>query len=57
MDRFDEEGRSPYVDPVALPFPVKVDEYPPQGRYTSATSTRISSDGADAMISNIGLAG
>lgn len=26
MDRFDEHGRSPFVDPVALPFPVKVDE-------------------------------
>jgi glycine/D-amino acid oxidase-like deaminating enzyme len=26
MDRFDAEGRSPFVDPVALPFPVKVDE-------------------------------
>ena len=26
MDRFDEEGRSPFVDPVALPFPVRVDE-------------------------------
>ncbi|MEX0651156.1 MAG: FAD-binding oxidoreductase [Actinomycetota bacterium] len=24
MDRFDTQGRSPYVDPVALPFPVKV---------------------------------
>ena len=26
MDRFDDEGRSPFVDPVALPFPVAVDE-------------------------------
>ena len=26
MDRFDSKGRSPFVDPVALPFPVKVDE-------------------------------
>jgi sarcosine oxidase subunit beta len=26
MDRFDEQGRSPLVDPVALPFPVQVDE-------------------------------
>ncbi len=26
MDRFDERGRSPFVDPVALPFPVRVDE-------------------------------
>jgi sarcosine oxidase, subunit beta len=26
MDRFDEHGRSPFVDPVALPFPVQVDE-------------------------------
>ncbi len=26
MDRFDAHGRSPFVDPVALPFPVKVDE-------------------------------
>jgi sarcosine oxidase subunit beta len=26
MDRFDEQGRSPFVDPVALPFPVQVDE-------------------------------
>lgn len=24
MDRFDEHGRSPFVDPVALPFPVQV---------------------------------
>jgi sarcosine oxidase subunit beta len=26
MDRFDEHGASPFVDPVALPFPVQVDE-------------------------------
>ena len=26
MDRFDDEGNPPYVDPVALPFPVKVDD-------------------------------
>jgi sarcosine oxidase subunit beta len=26
MDRFDEEGNPPFVDPVALPFPVHVDE-------------------------------
>jgi sarcosine oxidase subunit beta len=26
MDRFDDEGRSPLVDPVALPFPVRVDD-------------------------------
>jgi glycine/D-amino acid oxidase-like deaminating enzyme len=26
MDRFDEHGSSPFVDPVALPFPVQVDE-------------------------------
>ncbi|HEY6567368.1 MAG TPA: FAD-binding oxidoreductase [Actinomycetota bacterium] len=26
MDRFDERGRSPFVDPVALPFPVQVDD-------------------------------
>jgi sarcosine oxidase subunit beta len=26
MDRFDEQGSSPFVDPVALPFPVQVDE-------------------------------
>jgi glycine/D-amino acid oxidase-like deaminating enzyme len=25
MDRFDEEGNPPFVDPVALPFPVNVD--------------------------------
>ena len=25
MDRFDSKGRSPFVDPVALPFPVRVD--------------------------------
>ena len=25
MDRFDEQGRSPYLDPVALPFPVSAD--------------------------------
>jgi sarcosine oxidase subunit beta len=24
MDRFDEQGRSPFVDPIALPFPVTV---------------------------------
>jgi sarcosine oxidase subunit beta len=26
MDRFDDEGRSPFYDPVALPFPVGADE-------------------------------
>lgn len=26
MDRFDEHGGSPFVDPVALPFPVRVDD-------------------------------
>jgi sarcosine oxidase, subunit beta len=26
MDRFDERGRSPFVDPVALPFPAAVDD-------------------------------
>jgi sarcosine oxidase subunit beta len=26
MDRFDEHGNPPFVDPVALPFPVRVDE-------------------------------
>jgi sarcosine oxidase subunit beta len=26
MDRFDDEGNPPYVDPVALPFPVRVDD-------------------------------
>jgi sarcosine oxidase subunit beta len=26
MDRFDEHGSSPFIDPVALPFPVQVDE-------------------------------
>jgi sarcosine oxidase subunit beta len=26
MDRFDEHGRSPFVDPIALPFPVTVDD-------------------------------
>src|SRR6266550_303652 len=26
MDRFDAKGRSPLVDPIALPFPVQVDE-------------------------------
>ncbi len=26
MDRFDDEGKPPFVDPVALPFPVRVDE-------------------------------
>jgi sarcosine oxidase, subunit beta len=25
MDRFDDQGRSPYLDPVALPFPVSAD--------------------------------
>jgi sarcosine oxidase subunit beta len=29
MDRFDEQGRSPFLDPVALPFPVQVDEASP----------------------------
>lgn len=28
MDRFDEQGRSAFIDPVALPFPVQVDETP-----------------------------
>jgi sarcosine oxidase subunit beta len=31
MDRFDEHGRSPFVDPVALPFPVDVDADPRRG--------------------------
>jgi sarcosine oxidase subunit beta len=26
MDRFDEHGNPPFVDPIALPFPVKVDD-------------------------------
>jgi sarcosine oxidase subunit beta len=26
MDRFDEDGNPPFVDPVALPFPVRVDD-------------------------------
>jgi sarcosine oxidase subunit beta len=26
MDRFDEQGHSPFVDPVALPFPLRVDD-------------------------------
>jgi hypothetical protein len=26
MDRFDDEGRSPSYDPIALPFPVSADE-------------------------------
>jgi sarcosine oxidase subunit beta len=26
MDRFDEQGNAPSVDPVALPFPVRVDD-------------------------------
>jgi sarcosine oxidase, subunit beta len=26
MDRFDERGRSPFVDPVALPFPISVED-------------------------------
>ena len=26
MDRFDEHGNSPFIDPVALPFPVRVDD-------------------------------
>jgi sarcosine oxidase, subunit beta len=25
MDRFDDEGRSPSYDPIALPFPVSAD--------------------------------
>ncbi len=29
LDRFDEHGRSPFVDPVALPFPVSADEDDP----------------------------
>jgi len=26
MDRFDDDGNPPFVDPVALPFPVRVDD-------------------------------
>jgi sarcosine oxidase subunit beta len=26
MDRFDDEGRSPSYDPIALPFPVRADD-------------------------------
>jgi sarcosine oxidase, subunit beta len=26
MDRFDAQGRSPFLDPVALPFPVRFDD-------------------------------
>ena len=26
MDRFDDEGRSPSFDPIALPFPVRADD-------------------------------
>ncbi len=26
MDRFDEQGRSPFADPVALPFPISVED-------------------------------
>jgi sarcosine oxidase subunit beta len=26
MDRFDDKGRSPFVDPVALPFPISVED-------------------------------
>jgi len=26
MDRFDARGNSPFVDPVALPFPVRVED-------------------------------
>jgi len=26
MDRFDEHGRSPFYDPIALPFPPDADE-------------------------------
>ena len=29
MDRFDEHGRSPSYDPIALPFLVAADEDPP----------------------------
>src|SRR5207244_7953268 len=29
MDRFDEHGRSSLIDPVALPFPVQVEEDQP----------------------------
>ncbi len=28
MDRFDDEGRSPFYDPIALPFPVGADDSP-----------------------------
>lgn len=27
MDRFDEEGRSPFYDPIALPFPINADDF------------------------------
>jgi glycine/D-amino acid oxidase-like deaminating enzyme len=26
MDRFDEQGRSPFYDPIALPFPISMDD-------------------------------
>jgi sarcosine oxidase subunit beta len=26
MDRFDDRGNSPFTDPIALPFPVAVDD-------------------------------
>jgi sarcosine oxidase subunit beta len=26
MDRFDDEGHSPFYDPIALPFPVSADD-------------------------------
>jgi sarcosine oxidase subunit beta len=32
MDRFDEHGRSPFVDPIALPFPVTVEDRAALGR-------------------------
>ena len=47
------QGRSPFVDPVALPFPVRVDDGDAID-HASATSTRISSDGAVATISIVG---
>jgi sarcosine oxidase subunit beta len=39
MDRFDDEGRSPFYDPIALPFPVSADESTrAEARDTSASS-------------------
>ena len=56
MDRFDEQGRSPFVDPVALPFPVRSTS---DGQLTvgQAVERDVDEDqlaGADASIAIVG---